>query len=277
MTTLNANSRLFIDVDQLGDEPADSYHGKKGKYLSSHQLMDFRKCPLLYHQKLTACADEETPALLVGRAAHVRILEGRAKFEEQFAVGGPINPKTGRPFGSDTQAYRAWASEMGKPAIAQEQLDLIEQMASGVSRTSAAVDLLLDGKAEGVVRADYCGTPCQARFDWVHPFRGIVDLKTCDDLTWFEADARRFGYVHQLAFYRSMLAVALGLDALHIPVHLVAVEKREPFRCGVWKLGEEVLGIAQKENEDAIARLLACRQKDRWPTGYEEVRTFDWV
>ena len=156
-------------------------------------------------------------------------------------------------------------------------MDLIEQMASGVSRTSAAVDLLLDGKAEGVVRADYCGTPCQARFDWVHPFRGIVDLKTCDDLTWFEADARRFGYVHQLAFYRSMLAVALGLDALHIPVHLVAVEKREPFRCGVWKLGEEVLGIAQKENEDAIARLLACRQKDRWPTGYEEVRTFDWV
>ena len=276
MKTLNAD-RLFIDIDQLIDEPADVYHAKKGKYLSSHQLMDFRKCPLLYHQKLSTRVEEETPALLVGRAAHVRILEGRTKFEEQFAVGGPINPKTGRPFGCDTQAYRAWASEIGKPAIAQEQLDLIEQMATGVARTSTAVDLLLNGKAEGVVRADYCGTPCQARLDWVHPFRGVVDLKTCDDLTWFEADARRFGYVHQLAFYRSMLAAALGLDALHIPVHLVAVEKKAPFRCGVWKLGEELLGIAMRDNEQAIERLNRCQATGIFPTGYEAIREFSWV
>jgi hypothetical protein len=38
-----------------------------------------------------------------------------------------------------------------------------------------------------------------------------VDLKTCDDLTWFEADSRRYGYAHQLAFYRAVLKKALGI------------------------------------------------------------------
>ena len=60
-----------------------------------------------------------------------------------------------------------------------------------------------------------------------------MDLKTCDDLTWFEADARKLGYLHQMAFYRAVLAQVL--DGLLVPVHIIAVEKKEPFRCGVWR------------------------------------------
>jgi len=55
------------------------------------------------------------------------------------------------------------------------------------------------------------------------------------------------------------------------------VEKREPFRCGVWRMGEEVLGIAQKDNENSIERLKGCRERDHYPTGYEEIRVFDWI
>ncbi|MFQ5720566.1 MAG: PD-(D/E)XK nuclease-like domain-containing protein, partial [Acidobacteriota bacterium] len=104
----------------------------------------------------------------------------------------------------------------------------IEQMASGVAMNDEAVDLLLYGRAEGVVRTEYCGVPCQIRIDWVHPHRGIVDLKTCDDLTWFESDARRHGYHRQMAFYRAVLAQVL--DGLLVPVHLIGVEKKEPGR-----------------------------------------------
>jgi hypothetical protein len=137
-----------------------------------------------------------------------------------------------------------------------------------------AAGLLADGVPEGVVRADYCGTACQARFDWLSPQRGIVDLKTCDNLDYLQLDARSYHYVHQLAFYRSLLACVSGLV---VPVHLVAVEKREPFRCGVWRMSEEVLGLAQKENEEAIERLKACRDRDHYPTGYEEIRILDWI
>ena len=54
------------------------------------------------------------------------------------------------------------------------------------------------------------GLPCQIRLDWIAPDYGIVDLKTSDNLTWFEADARRFRYLHQLAFYRAIVAKRLA-------------------------------------------------------------------
>ena len=151
-----------------------------------------------------------------------------------------------------------------------------------------AVALLLFGRAEGVVRAEYFGTPCQIRIDWLHPHRGIVDFKTCDDLTWFEADARRYGYHKQMAFYRAVLMQAIVNSSVDcsepgdaavaaVPVHLIAVEKKEPFRCGVWRVSDETLAQAQRENEAAIRRLLACRQNGEWPTGFEEIRVLDVV
>ena len=265
---------LCIDLGILACEPAEEYHALAGEFLSSHQLLDFMKCPWLHRKKrLGLIEDKDSPAYLLGRAAHCRILEGRDVYEAQFALGGPVNPKTGKPYGSATKAFAEWVRAQGKPVLSESQVELIEQMASGVAMNDAAVDLLLYGRAEGVVRADYCGLPCQIRIDWLHPHRGIVDFKTCDDLTWFEADARRYGYHRQMAFYRAVLAQVL--DGLLVPVYFVAAEKKQPFRCGVWRVSDDTLAIARRENEAAIRRLVACRQRDLWPTGYEEVRVLD--
>ena len=264
---------LHIDLDVLETEPADVYHGKAKQFLSSHQLLDFMKCPWLYHKKHTGeIQDQDSSAYLVGRAAHCRILEGRDVYESEFALGGPINPSTTRPFGSNTKAFREWADIQGKPVLSHDHIELIEKMASGISMNDEAVDLLLYGRAEGVVRTDYCGLPCQIRVDWLHPHRGIVDLKTCDDLTWFEADARRYGYVNQLSFYQAVLASVIGE---YVPVHIVAIEKREPFRCGVWCISDHSLANARSENEAAIRRLIACQGNGHWPTGYEDIRFLD--
>ena len=98
-------------------------------------------------------------------------------------------------------------------------------MNESVAMHETAVDLLQCGIAEAVVRAEYCGFPCQIRIDWLDPSPSLVDLKTCDDLTWIEADSRRYGYAHQLAFYRAVLKKPRGI---YVPVHLIAVEKKEP-------------------------------------------------
>ena len=262
-----------VDLAILNCEPDHEYHARAGEYLSSHRLMDFMRSPFLYFKKSAGLlVNKDSPAYLVGRAAHARILEGRDAYETRFALGGPINPKTGQPFGAATKAFAEWADAQGKPVLSHDQVALVEQMAAGVAMNDAAVDLLLYGRAEGVVRANYCGTPCQIRVDWTHPFRGIVDLKTCDELDWFEADARRYRYMTQLAFYQAVLAEVV---AQLVPVHVVAVEKREPYRCGVWRASDNALSIARQENEAAIRRLLLCRQKEMWPTGYEEVRLLD--
>ena len=71
------------------------------------------------------------------------------------------------------------------------------------------------------------------------------------------------------------LLKGIGYDLVEIPVHLIAVEKQEPFRCGVWVISTEVLRQAQLENEEAIKRLKACEENCLWPTGYEDMRVFD--
>jgi len=268
-------SAFVDDMSFLIRESADVYHAQADKFLSSHQLADFRRNPLLFHKKQCGLVqDEDRPAYLIGRAAHVLVLEGRKVYEHQYAIGGPVNPKTGEPFGNRTKAFQEWADAQGKPVLTDEQAVLMENLNTAVHAHEHAAALLADGVAEGVVRADYCGVACQARLVWMNPQRGIVDLKSCDNLDWLQMDARTYEYVHQLAFYRALVACVVGSV---LPVHLIAVEKREPFRCGVWRMGEDVLGIAQKDNEDAIARLKQCRERDHWPTGYEDIRVFDWL
>ncbi|HOX26982.1 MAG TPA: PD-(D/E)XK nuclease-like domain-containing protein [Candidatus Krumholzibacteria bacterium] len=268
-------NRRAWSVQDLICEPADVYHAQAGKYLSSHRLAEFRRNPLLFHKKeLGLVQDQDRPAYVVGRAAHVLILEGREVYEQTYAFGGPINPKTGQPFGSRTKAFQDWADAQGKPVLDDDQAALIESLGAAVQVHKHASALLADGVPEGVVRAEYCGLPCQSRLDWLNPELGIVDLKTCDNLDWLQTDARAYGYAHQLAFYRSMVA---SVTATNLPVYMIAVEKREPLRCGVWRISEEVLGLAQKENEEGIARLKDCRQRDEWLTGYEDIRTFDWI
>jgi len=275
-TTMSAAQArdVCIDLNVLRVEPEDEYHAKAGEYLSSHLLASFRKCPLLYFRRVAGLiGDTDRPAYVLGRAAHKRILEGRDAYESAYAFGGPINPRTGRHYGASTKAFAEWAAAKGKPVLADDQVELVENLAAGVAMNDRAVDLLLYGRAEGVVRTAYAGVPCQIRIDWTHPHEGVVDLKTADDLTWFEADARRYGYLHQLAFYRAVLSHVIG-QAL-VPVHIVAVEKKQPFRCGVWRASEDGLAMAQRENEAAIRRLIRCRDLGDWPTGYEEVRILD--
>jgi len=269
------NRMAATATDFLIREPAEVYHAKASEYLSSHQLADFRRCPLLYRQKkLGLISDADRPAYVVGRALHTLVLEGRDRFEQEYAVGGPVNPRTGEIYGANTKAYAEWAAAQGKAVLTLQQFDLVENMADGVRANGMAVDLLSEGIPEGVVRAEYCGVPVQARIDSLAPHRGILDLKTCDNLTWFESDARRYGYAHQLAFYRAVLAQVISLP---MPCYFIAVEKQPVYRCGVWKIHEDTLTQAQRENEAAIERLKRCNTTNAWPSGYEEVRLFDAI
>jgi len=256
-------------------EPADVYHAKSRDLLTAHGLAEFRRCPLLYRKKeLGLVPERDTTAYLIGRAAHALILEGRERYQREFAVGGPINPKTGQPFGSQTKAFAEWAEKQNKPVLSDWQAVLVEQMAAAVKGHAVAVGLLADGVAEGVVRAEYAGHRCQARIDWINPVedRGIVDLKTADEIDTFELSMRAFGYLHQVAFYRALIAAVSGRV---MPVHIVAVEKREPFRCGVWRIAPQVLDQAQRENEEAMADLRRCRQTGDWFTRYESLRVVE--
>ena len=103
-----------MNTDRFLSIPAEEYHAasRSGQYMSSHLLADFRESPELYRRKTSGeIAESESPALALGRAAHCLILEGRAAFDEQFHVAdGPVNPKTGEPYGKAAKAYAEWLS-----------------------------------------------------------------------------------------------------------------------------------------------------------------------
>lgn len=270
---------LVADGDRLlaalGTEDESVYHAQRATHLGSHALGDFRRCPLAFRRKeLGLIADGDRPAYRFGRGAHCRILEGAEIFAQRYAIGGPINPKTNRTYGEDTKAFAEWAAAQGRPVLSDDQAATIEQMAGAVTGHAEAMDLLHLGRAEGVVRCAYAGTPCQIRIDWLNPERGLIDLKTVDDMTWFESQIRSFGYAHQVAFYRGVLAAATGAT---VPSWLIAVEKAEPFRVGVWRIADAVLDAAARDNVAAIGRLQQCRTTDVWPTGYEVIRSYDYL
>lgn len=271
----DTKSNPIVWHDLLVKEPADVYHAQAVHHLSSHRLAAFRECPRLYRgMQLGDIRDEDRPAYVVGRAAHTLILEGRDTFQKHYAVGGPINPKTGSPYGSGTKAFAEWAEQLGKDVLSSDQAQLVERMNDAVRSHPLASELLANGIPEGVLRTSYRGMACQIRLDWIASDYGLVDLKTSDALPWFESDARRYSYVHQLAFYRAVVKEVTGQL---LPVYLVAVEKREPYRCGVWLMGHDVLAAAERQNEEAIERLRECIDTNTWPTGYESLRTFDWL
>ena len=270
---LNAAGTIELDGKRFLREPEDVYHAlsKSGQTVSSHMLAVFRDSPVLYHKMISGeVAFPESDAFRFGRAAHKYLLEGSAAFERDFMVAdGPINPKTMQPYGASTKAYSEWAAKLEKPVIASSELELIRKMYSAICANEHAVELLESGVAEAVIRETVCGVPCQIRMDWVNPIFGIVDLKTCDSLKEFERDARKYGYLAQMAFYRMVYEFSALEGA---SCYLIAVEKREPYSCGVWRCDADALDEEEERIKINLRRLAECRKSGVWPTGYELVR-----
>ena len=258
-------------------EDNEFYHDQSrcGKYMSSHLLGDFCKSPLLYNKKLLGQIEEkDSAAYALGSAAHKLILEGRDAFEDEYIVSdGPINERTGKPYGKDTQAFKTWAAmQGGKNIITTEDFGMVAKLQHSVWKNEAAAELLMNGVAEGVVRAEVEGVPCQIRMDWFNPQKGLVDYKTTLDVDYFESECRRLGYIRQMAFYR---AVINAVTHQKVEVHIIASEKNEPFRSGVWKLAPYLLDEAEQIVFAALRRYKNCKENNMWPSGYETVRVID--
>ena len=265
MSAINLNSAVI--------ESHDEYHRRSGEYLSSHLLAAFRRCPREYQLRVSGnITSPDSSAMRFGRAFHCLALEGDATFFQLYEAGGPINPKTGNPFGADTKASREYAKTAGKTILDLDDYGLMREMAFALQSHHVAQDLLVRTMRESVFRHDVCGLPCQARCDAVDEDR-IVDLKTIDDIDDFERQARSYGYLNQIAFY----AAVASENARCVRCWFVVVEKRAPYRVGVWELFGHNMYSAIDENNAAMRRLSALRTTavdEAWPTGYECVQHF---
>jgi hypothetical protein len=263
-----------------------AYHAAaaRGERISFHSLMDFVKNGKEYHERITGALPprEETREMFFGSACHKLILEGREAFADEYKVAdGPVNPRTGAPYGRETKAFAEWIAQQDKPVVSSDEAAQILLMEKAVRSHEIAAQLLDKGEAETPIMFDWCGLPCQSCLDWINPAyasgtRGaIVDLKTTADLDRFVWQARDFRYIEQLAFYRHALVASGRAD--NADCYIIGVEKPRANgpapRCGVWSIPDADLDEAEDWLMQQLNALAEAREANDWRDGYEGLRT----
>lgn len=279
MSTLNCckNDRFIQPPTWTLAIDEQHYHrdSSSGRFLSSTMLREFAACPAAYRDILAHPERRRrSDAMRFGRAAHKLILEGDAAFRNAFRVDGPFNAATGKHYAAASAAFSRWLDENGldrNDVITRGEYEIALRLRESAHRHREISSLLGEGWAERSARAVFDGVPCQIRIDWLRPDGIAVDLKTVADIARFETDARRFGYLQQFAFYRDVAAAAGAGD---LKMAAIVIEKKPPFRAGVWRFAAETLMPYSARNRLAIASLRRCRERNVWPTGYEKTRAF---
>lgn len=231
------------------DTTADDYHAVRGLYMTSHRIIAARRSVQEFIRD-TREEKADSHALYFGRAAHVYTIEGEERFRQEYVVGGPVNPKTAKTYGTRPKKYQEWADTQPLPAISPEEFALIQRMDRSVKGKRAAQQLLAKGQAEVTGRTDIEGVPCQVRVDWLtRPEPRIVDYKTCADLSTIAVDVEQYGYVIQQAFYRQCVEKLIGVRC---PVYLIWCEKTEQPNSVVWRLDDDRLDHEAEQNRKVI-------------------------
>lgn len=244
--------------------------------LTSRLLRDFRKCPALFHRKQSGLLPQSEPkTYLIENATRCLILQGREEFDRRYLIGGdrPINPRTGAPFGTETKAYAEWRATVEQDILTEEEGLLVINMAAAVSSHDEAAKLLhKDGEAFKRVDAQFHGLPATAVIHWLSCDDEIVEVCIINDLDRFEQQARDGDYVHRLEFQERLVFGSANTEGCFC----IAVERKEPFRVGVWELGVHSLADAYGDNFDAAESIKDCDHSGLWPTRYESLRTLEY-
>lgn len=233
--------------------PADSYFAAPG--ISSHMLADFRRDGAwCYYRKhvMKAEPDRDSAAFAFGRGLHALTLEGAKALEAGFVVAPAEFLTPGGNLSTKAPA-KEWKAEQTKTILTPYDCELIWSMGTRVRAQCA--DLFATGKPEVERFATHStGLSIKGCADWDAGEYG-VDLKSCQSLDTFEADARRYGYHEQAAFYMRLF----GWQRFFF----IAAEK-EGARVAVYRLSDAAIERAIAANEAALLDLSRCIALDDW-------------
>jgi exodeoxyribonuclease VIII len=223
----------------------------------------------------------------LGTGLHCLMLDGSKKFNETYFTGGPVNPKTGKGYGRDTQAFAEWANiqcltHPGARFISEEQSIKILAMGEELMCHQSARPILSldeDGANEVSVVADVDGIAVKARIDMLRPKFGLIaDLKTTEDASWrgFSRSIVKYGYHRQAAWYLDICRIAgIEVDSFAF----ICVEKEPPFAVGCYRLIERDRAIGRQQCASMLEMIRVCRQTGEWPAysdQFEDIGMHDW-
>lgn len=258
------------------DEPWNDYVTQARFHLTSHQLQLFSENPEQYNlMKMGAFRTPETRAMDFGTACHTMILEGDEKFLREYTVNdGPINPKTEKPYGTDTKVFKDWLAKQDGKILSSEEYERIFSMSLSVRNHEVASKLLSSGHPEVTVRCEIDGRKRQGRIDWLHTYPdgsvGIVDYKSCENLQRLANELKFQGaehaYIRQLAYYHELLKTTHDVRTTHI----VVTQTKSPHYTAVFEMMGTCIYCAKIRIASDLMRLTECESNDTWPNGWEK-------
>jgi hypothetical protein len=254
---------------------AERYHQRTLGVVSKGALDLIHRSPLHYRAWTAGENDEEeTPALLFGRAFHAALLEPEV-FERTFAA----EPDFGDCRKTANKAKRdEWRAEhAGATLLSPQQYDDVRGMIASVRRHPLGAAVIRDGQPELTVtwRDEWTGLPCKARADYYVPgLEMVVDPKSALDASWdgFRRSVVSHRYHVQDALYRAGFAAA-GAQVRHFV--FLAVEKVKPYAVAVYTLDADAIGKGYSAARRDIDTLGECIRENVFPGYPETVQTLD--
>ena len=252
--------------------------------LSNSSLSVLKRSPQEFHERFVTGKQkgEETDAMRLGSAVHMLALEPE-KFDSQYVVlEGPINAKTGNPYGRDTKAFTEWleaasVDETRKVLIREDfesslniarafhSHEIIEGLMSVGGKEFEKTLLLTyqydDGSSERVKCKPDCIIPAESI---------IIDLKTSSDPRpdEFQWSALRYGYYRQAAIYLDACEVYYGKEFRFL---FGVVNSKAPNECGVFELTPGDIQRGRDEYHELIEeysrRLAGNNWRSDWQVG----------
>jgi exodeoxyribonuclease VIII len=229
---------------------------------------------------------EETDAMRLGSAVHTLALEPEKFGAEYLVLDGPINPRTEKPYGRESDKFKAWL-EAEKNQNGNGRTILIrEEFAEGLAiaqsfQSHPEIAAIMASRAEKFFELESFGhaavggfkIPLKCKLDFVCPeLKLIVDLKSTQDPSEYEWawSAGKFGYYRQAAMYIDMMELLYGerFDFL-----FGAVRSKPPYDSHVYRLGSKSINKGQEEYMRLIEQYAERKQTGDWKVRSQRVAT----
>lgn len=271
-------------IDQIHDAidviTAEEYERGRDEFMSAHKLADYMRCQHLFKALHVTKEEriESSQKMHIGTLLHCSVLEPE-EYSELYAIGGPINPKTGKEYGQETKKWKDAEEKLGREIISLAESEEINAMTEAVYEDKNASRILeVCTEREVAIRCNLENMQFQGRPDAYGIIDGslvLCDLKTCKSLDFMFDLCERF-YGTQLAVYSLMLEQCKQLigEFKRIEPVIIAVEKRNAPRVGIFQMTQQTLDENKRKIKDAIKSLKESLRNDRFEHAYKSPRFF---
>jgi len=218
----------------------------ENKYMGVSQFKSFRKCEAKKMAELKGLwRDETSTALLVGSYFHAHFEGALGKFKGE-------HPEIFTKQGTLKSEYKK----------ADEMINCLD--------TDESFKQIYSGDREKIFTGELFGTPWKIKVDILNTKESyFIDLKTTRDFEkqWIEADGKNikvsfveaWGYFIQVAVYREIVAMNIGIASKELEAFIIAATKQDPPDKTVLRFEEEDYQNGLREVEIYLPHILEVK------------------